>query len=199
MSAGQSAGELSLRRNGALPIQVSDAAARLALMTHFIAWLESSNIAQLPAIGLSPELVDRLRRLTVVDAMRVATAPCGLTLLVDPGAMEAQLARVEGQQHERAQYEHFIRAGASPALVGRLFCVSAIQVRRKRAMIAPNLTVGGRPALPDEGQREAVRSRWRDLQQRAEMSERERYWALHEAFPDFLLVALEDVIERPAA
>lgn len=182
-----------------LSVPLGDNAARMLLVTHFVAWLDDgcqARISDLTRAGLTPELIDRLRGLSVADAMRLAARPCGLTISVDCTEMQAQLGRVERQRDERAQFERFVSAGASPSLVARLFGVSAVEVRRRRRLIAPHAAVGGRPRLPDEAERRDIQNCWADMLHRPEISERSRWLRLHESYPHIAMVSLEEVIER---
>ncbi|MFT3819801.1 MAG: STY4526/YPO1902 family pathogenicity island replication protein [Rubrivivax sp.] len=174
----------------------------MLLVTHFVAWLEAGcqlDVSELSSAGLSPQLIDRLRRLSVTDAMRLATGPCGLTISVDCAEIQGQLARVERQRSDRAQFERLVIAGASLALVSRLFGVSTVEVRRQRRLIAPEAAIGGRPRVPDEEQQHEIQACWADLAGRADLCERDRWLLLHEQFPDLPVVSLEDVVQRAPA
>ncbi len=173
-----------------VPVPIDDQTTRMMLVSHLVGWLEHGVIET----TMPSDLVDRLRGLSVSDAMRLASGPCGLSLAVDCAGLRHQLGRVEMQRGEREQYEAFILAGASPELVARLFGVSEIQVRQRRKVIAPGRLAGGRPRLPDAVERDDVCQQWVDLLADPSLSERDRYWKLHGAFAEFAIVALEDVI-----
>lgn len=196
---GTAANARSFEAAGMLSVPIGDTAARMLLVTHFVAWLDGgcqARVSDLARVGLTPDLIDRLRRLSVADAMRLAARPCGLTISVDCTEIQDQLGRVERQRDERAQFERFIGAGASPTLIGRLFAVSTVEVRRRRKLIAPHAAMGGRPRLPDEKERQEIQSAWLSLLGCTDLSERSRWLQLADLFPHVAIVALEEIVER---
>lgn len=179
-------------------IPIKDSATRMILLTQLIAQLESSdptNMAQLLAAGVAPELLERLRNLSVGDIVRFAAGTYGLSIALDCQVLGHDLARAERARQDRSLYESFVRAGASPRLVARLFGVADIEVRRLRRLIAPAMALGGRPRLPEEGLRLDIRQAWLRLQE-LQLAEKERYWQLSRQFADLPIATLENVIEQ---
>lgn len=189
----------SFEAGGMLSVPIGDSAARMLLVTHFVAWLDGgcqARVSDLVRVGLTPDLIDRLRSLSVADAMRLAARPCSMTLCVDCTEIRDQLDRIERQRDERTQFERFIGAGASPTLIGRLFAVSTAEVRRRRKLIAPHAAMGGRPRLPDEKERLEIQSAWLRLRENVDRSERSCWLQLADLYPHLAIVSLEDVVER---
>jgi hypothetical protein len=183
------------RREGAV-MKVADVATRTFLLGQLLTHLDSADPAKLNQFvdaGLTPELLDKLQGLTLADVVRCAQGNFGLAIHVDCNELARQLARLDRASEERVLYESFVRAGASPRLVTRLFGVNDTDVRRLRKAIAPEAARGGRPRLPDDTQRPAIEAVWRELSA-SDMSERERYWALNGRFPDLPIQALEYVV-----
>lgn len=184
-------------------IPIKDSATRMILLTQLIAQLESSdptNMSQLLAAGVAPDLLERLRNLSVGDIVRFAAGSYGLSIALDCQALGHDLARAERARQDRSLYESFVRAGASPRLVARLFGVADIEVRRLRRLIAPAMALGGRPRLPEESLRLDIRQAWLRLQD-LQLPEKDRYWQLSRQFADLPIATLENVIEqlpRPA-
>lgn len=181
-----------------MPINVSDAATRMFLLTRVVASLSEageSGLADYVRAGLTPELVDRLRNLPLADAIRFTAADCGISISIDCGALRQQLTNLERARDERSLYEYFVRGGASPQLISRLFSVAHTDVRRLRKLIAPATCTGGRPRTLQDPLRGEIVAYWRELMA-TEMSERHRYWALSQRFADVQIVGLESVVEE---
>ena len=179
----------------ALPIAISDGATRMLLISQLVAQLEKADqdsLAHFVNAGFTPDLVDRLRNLSIADTMRFAAGYCGFSINVDCQALKHHLANVERAREDRSLYEHFIRHGASPGLVARLFGVSHTDVRRLRKLLCPEVCAGGRPRLPEDVVRDQVLRTWDSLA--SDLSEKHRYLELSRRFPNILIVALESLL-----
>ncbi len=179
-----------------LPLQ--DHASRMFVFSRLVSAFEHDeqvSLAELVQCGFTPDLVDELRSMSMVDALRFTAGPCGLTVHIDGHAMRERLSVVERFKTDRRLYESFIRAGASPQLVSRLFGVNSIDVRRLRRLIAPAYSLGGRPRGASAELRADVAAAWaRICSEQAQ--ERLRYWALHQAFPNLPIAALEAALDE---
>lgn len=172
-----------------LPLR--DAASRMFLLSRLVASFDEGDpgvLAQLLDGGCTPELLDRLRGMTMTDALRFTADHCGLALSVDGAAIQRGLRNLERRRADREAYEYLIRAGASHVLLGRLFTVTATEVRRLRKLIAPGVAPVGRPRIPDEDTCVAVVQHWERICAE-ELSERQRYVRLHKAFDGKHLIA----------
>jgi hypothetical protein len=184
-----------------VPVSGTDQATRLLLLTRLIASLNDStpsDIGEYLRAGLSADLVDKLRTLPLSEALDFAAVDCGISIVVDGDAMRQRLARMERAQTDRAMFEHFIRRGASPQLIGRLFSISQASVRAARKTIAPETATGGRPRQPQEPMRSHIAAAWSSLLHRT-LTERERFYMLSTQFPHLAIVALEAVVDDEAA
>lgn len=181
-----------------LPLQ--DHASRMFVFSRLVSAFdhdEQLSLAELVHCGFTPDLVDELRSMSMVDALRFTAGPCGLTVHINGHAMRERLSVVERFKTDRRLYESFIRAGASPQLVSRLFGVNAIDVRRLRRLIAPAYSLGGRPRGASAELRDDVAAAWARICA-DQAQERLRYWALHQAFPNLPIAALEAALaEQP--
>lgn len=179
-------------------IPVRDPSARAFLLSHLISALEASeqsNITQMFDAGITPGLLDALRRLTITDISRFAQSGVGMSISLDCRRLAQDLARFERSRQDRGIFEDLIRAGATPGLLARLFGMPEAEVRRQRRVIAPESAKGGRPRQPDDADLPQIDAAWRDLL-REDLAERERYWRLAAAFPGYPLAALELVVGR---
>lgn len=179
-------------------IPIRDSATRLFLLGQLVSHIETSdqsNIAQLIAAGIPPESLESLRNLTLADTVRFANGYLGISINIDCRALVQQLQHIDRARVDRNLYESFVRRGASPRLVARLFGMSEVDVRRLRRLIAPEACTGGRPRRPDEDTRDAIQARWLLLQREHELVERERWWHLAAGFEDLPIVTLECAVE----
>jgi hypothetical protein len=176
---------------------VRDFATRLFLLGQFVAHLESEGESNFPLNqreSMSAELLERLRRMTLADSVRFAGGSLGISISVDCRELLQHLTRAERVSDDRQRYEAFVRRGASVRLLCRLFGVTEIEVRRLRKLVAPEATTGGRPRRPADERCREVESGWRALQQQRELSERERWCQLADAFDDLPVVSLEAIV-----
>lgn len=190
-------GAASLPSEDRLIAHVDDQATRLVLLTRLVALLNDSAGATLAA-ELSPDLVDQLRTMRLTDAAEFTAMACGISIVIDSVLLDQRFTRLHRTRMDRALYEHFIRRGASPQLVGRLFSISQAEVRTARRLIAPEAATGGRPRQPAENLRAEIFAHWTGLLA-GRLGERERYFQLSQSFPDLPIVALEAVIDEETA
>jgi Protein of unknown function (DUF2857) len=176
-----------------------DATAKIFVLTHLVALIEQSDerrLADLLHGGLSPAAIEQLRGLSLADACRLVGGPCGLSIHIDPRQIQHQLSRLAHAKLDREMYEYFIRNGASPSLLAQLFHITKSDVRRMRKVLAPAVAVGGRPRSPEEPDRGRIEAAWAQLCQ-DELSERQRFFRLHQDFSQFQIASLETVV-RPS-
>ncbi len=177
-------------------VLIRDPASRLYLLTRLIAAIEEADqrqLAQLLGSGFTPDLMEKLRSMSLTEAVSFTSNNCGFSLTVDARMVRNQLASLETAREVRQLYEYFVCQGASPRLLTSLFKVGPTEARRMRKMLVPQIVMGGRPRTPQEPLRSAVRASW-DAICRVEQSERKRYWLLHQEFKDELIASLEAVV-----
>lgn len=195
--AGQAPQSAEPSRFAIVPIR--DPGTRMYLLTRLINSFEESDqglLAQLIGCGFTPDLIDKLRSMSLVDALKFTANQCGLSVSVDGDAVRQQMGNLERSRADRKMYEYFIRAGASPNLISRLFGVSPDDVRRLRKLIAPEVAGGGRPRHPVEPLRTDIESAWRRIRQN-ESSERQALYLLHQEFTQLTIGTLEAAIRPP--
>lgn len=180
-------------------VPIHDPGTRMYLLTRLINSFEGSDrslLAQLIDCGLTPDLIDKLRSMSLVDALKFTANQCGLSVSVDGDAVRQQMGNLERSRGDREMYEYFIRAGASPNLISRLFAVSPDDVRRLRKLIAPKVAGGGRPRHPVEPLRSDIETAWRRIRQ-IETTERQALYLLHQEFTHLTIGTLEAAIRPP--
>lgn len=200
VSAGIPGSTLSAATSNAIALlPLRDAASRMFLLSRLVASFDEGDpgvLAQLLDGGCTPELLDRLRGMTMTDALRFTADHCGLALSVDGAAIQRGLRNLERRRADREAYEYLIRAGASPVLLGRLFTVTTTEIRRLRKIIAPGVARAGRPRIPDDDTCAAIVQQWERICAE-EPGERQRYVRLHMAFNGaHLLATLESALRN---
>jgi hypothetical protein len=196
---GQNSAASTATRLGSVLLR--DPAARMYILTRLVAAFDEADqrhLTDLLGCGFTPDLIDKLRSMSMVDALRFTAGQCGLAIHVDGDAVRQQLGHLDRVRADRQMYESFIRAGASPHLTSRLFGVSDTDVRRLRKMIAPEIAAGGRPRTPAEDDRIQILQTWQRICL-AEHSDRQRMWLLHLEFAELPIAALESVIATATA
>lgn len=180
-------------------VAIRDPGTRMYLLTRLITSFEESDqalAAQLFGSGFTPDLIDKLRNMSIVDALKFTAKQCGLSVGVDGDALRQRMDNVERSRVDRRMYEYFIRAGASPNLIARLFGVSSDDVRRLRKLIAPDVVGGGRPRHPEEPLRSDIEAAWLRIRQ-TEPGERQALYLLHQEFSHLAVGTLESAIYPP--
>jgi hypothetical protein len=177
-------------------VALTDPAARMFALTRIIAVIEQQDgLESLIAAGITPEMAERLRGMSMGEAYRFVLGHCGLAISVDAGEMGAQMTRLERQKGDRELLEYLVTNGASPRLLTQLFSMAPDQARRMRKMLAPHIAAGGRPKVPDADERDSILEVWEQLS--AEVScMRTRFRLLHERFSGLLICSLEMVVSR---
>ena len=174
--------------------------ARMFALTRLIAVLEEfdqEQIHELRNAGFTPDLVDRMRKLSLSDAWHVTRRNCGLSVSLDTGRFEGELNRLHMVKQEQTLLELFVRNGATAAMLSRLFNETPTRVRQLRALLGPPRN-DGRPKIPEEGVRELITADWRVICAAIPSSqpghERHRFKALLDRWPTHMLCALDAVV-----
>jgi len=181
----------------ALALPLDDLQTRLFLLTRLVAEIDSGEaVSSLVHAGLDQESIDRLRGMSMADALRFASNPCGLSLSVNTREVRGQLCRIESAKLARSRLEYFVSNGASPRLLTQLFSIAPSEVRRMRKLLAPAITAGGRPRVPSPEESAAIEVVWQEIRA-AHADDRERIWHLHQSFQHMWIATLELVIMPP--
>lgn len=173
---------------------------RLFALTRLIAAVEEidpSQVDELRQAGFPPDLVDRMRKLSLSDAWHVTRRNCGLSITIDTDRFVGELNRLQIVKQNQALLEHFVRNGATAAMLSRLFNESPSRVRQLRAMLGPSREKG-RPRMPEEGVRDLINADWAVICAAIPATqpdhERSRFKALLDRWPNVMLCALDAVV-----
>lgn len=184
----------------AIALALDDAPTRMFLLTRLVDKIESGDaINELMRAGFDQATIEQLRGMSMSDALRFTSDTCGLSLQVEPGAMQGHLTRLAHAKRLRERLEYFISNGASPRLLMQLFRISPTEARRLRKLLAPATASGGRTRTPTDEEREDIATAWRALQQNRALDDCDRVWMLHQQFNTHWIATLELVIMPPAS
>lgn len=203
MSTSNQAAPLShqdARPLGAATIILKCATSRMFALERLIAVLEEfdpEQIGKVQAEGMTPSLLDRVRNLSLADSRHITRRPCGLSVILDTGQFTAELNRLEMIKQDQTLLEHFVRNGATAAMLSRLFHETPNRVRQLRTQIGPSIEKG-RPKMPETEARDLITASWaevcRSIPASAINFERRRFKALHDLWPRYQLCALDAVV-----
>jgi Protein of unknown function (DUF2857) len=182
-------------------VALMDPAARLFMLSHLVSVMEQfdpSRTDEFMAAGLTPDLVDRLRTLSTSDLWRlVAMNHHELRIQIDTNRLRYNLERMDATKNEQSLLEYFVRSGASPNMMSRLFGMHIKQIRSYQVMLNVKNSMG-RPPMPDVESRLSIVQHWTivcaDVPESTSSFERERFFRLHRHFPQFSMSTLDAVI-----
>lgn len=182
-------------------ITLQNPALNLLALTHLVSSIDAGDagvLQQLQQAGIAQETLTRLRDMSLSEASRFTLLPCGVNVTVEPTTVRAQIQRMDQEKADRAQLEYFVRSGASPTLISRLFSLSQTDARRLRSALVPHLARGGRPRAPTEQQATVIRAFWESLPESDSLRTRVRQ--LHEhmiSMADELPIAALEMVVLP--
>jgi Protein of unknown function (DUF2857) len=170
-----------------------DPQVRLVLLQHVAVRLANAEPEDVTQAGLAESQLAHLGKLSAVDLNRLAgMRQLTIAVSLDGAALQTGLRLVEMVNEVKALENHFIRHGASTALMSTVFKIRrklTLQRRRELGVKRPS----GRVALPDPSVRERIYRVWRGI---ADPSLRVRYFQLHQTFPHLPIAVLEAVVRE---
>ena len=181
-------------------IEIRDQQLRLLVLAHFIRELQKSADENRPApAGLSELQLAELRALSTDDLVRLSEMQePRLAVQIDAGAFEHGIRQVGYIGKRSRQIEHFIRHGATSAMLAKLFRISSSDVTLKRRLFAGTHEKLRRPAMPNPAVREAIQKRWWEIRKGKEREpfRAEDYELLHADFPAHTYATLWAVVHE---
>jgi hypothetical protein len=181
-------------------IEIRDQQLRLLFLTHLVRELQRSAEESRPAPpGLSEAQFEELRALSTDDLVRLSEMQePRVAVQIDAGSFEHGLRQVGYIGRRSKQIEHFIRHGATSAMLTKLFRISSTDVTLKRRLFAGTHEKLRRPAMPAPAVREAIQKRWWEIRRgkESEPLRPEDYEALHEGFPVHTYATLWAVVHE---
>ena len=180
-------------------VTLKDPSARMFVLTRFIDVLEKferDDVDKLNEQGVTPELIDKLRKLSMSDAWHVTQRNCGLSVSIDPAVFGAELNRLQLVKQSQAVFEYFVKHGATAPMLTRLFNETPTRIRQMSSLLGPS--EAGRPRMPPDDVRTRIAADWAEICAAIAPTEpnheRRRFMALHERWPNYLFRALDAVV-----
>ncbi len=181
-------------------IEIRDQQLRLLVLAHLIRELQKSVDENRPAPqGLSEEQLVELRGLSTDDLVRLSEMQePRVAVQIDAGSFEHGLRQVGYLSRRSRQIEHFIRHGATSAMLTKLFRISSTDVTLKRRLFSGTHEKLRRPAMPAPAVREAIQNRWWEIRKGKEREplRPEDYEQLHAEFPGHTYATLWAVVHE---
>ncbi|QNM95461.1 STY4526/YPO1902 family pathogenicity island replication protein [Chitinimonas koreensis] len=144
--------------------------------------------------GIGLDVLEQLRALPMQDLCTlVEQADLQVTVHIDPSSLKRCLERLADLRESRLQLEQFVRRGASPELLARLYSMPQRHVLTLRRVLGVDVPVG-RPALPPLDIALSIEEDWARIRTETD-DPRQQYLALLERYPAYSLTALTAVID----
>lgn len=181
-------------------IEIRDQQLRLLVLAHLIRELQkSAEESRPPPPGLTDAQFEELRALSTDDLVRLSEMQePRVAVQIDAGSFEHGLRQVGYIGRRSKQIEHFVRHGATSAMLTKLFRISSTDVTLKRRLFAGTHEKLRRPAMPAPAVREAIQKRWWEIRKGKEREplRPEEYEALHADFPVHTYATLWAVVHE---
>ena len=178
---------------------ITDPTTKRLVMENFVDQIET-HLDHLLQQGVDPDLLDSMRNRPVRDFLRASQGSLlHFEVVVDGANLRHVFERIEDVRKDQALKEYFVRHGASPDLLNKLFKMPRAEVTALREMLLGHATAThiGRPAMPAPLVREAIHREWDAiLKKERNLPTREGLYLLHQKFSDYSIAALWAVINE---
>jgi hypothetical protein len=185
-------------------LTISDPTARAMVLQHLVSLSETvddpEKLRELNNSGLTSEVIDRLRQLSAVELDRLSRMKSrDLLLTLNPDGLLFNLRQLETTRDERHKFEYFVRHGASPTMIMRMFRgTTHVYVRQQRSILGISSTWGRPPVPKTDRERREIEDAWvvlaKDHPKTHSHWERERFLVLHKRYGHYTLATLDAVI-----
>ncbi len=162
------------------------------VLCYFIELAESGETDQLIAAGFSQETILALRQMTVSDLTSLSSSVGLMAVLVNVPRIESAMTARSQRLNDSHDLAYLVRAGATALLLTEIFRISLVEAEAHLLVLQADKR-SGRPNMPDTDTRDAIHRWWAANQS---MLVRQRWMALHQAWPQFSLASLYAVINE---
>lgn len=175
-------------------IAIDDDGLRKLIFIHMVELAEGGTFKGLLSEGMPACSLDKLRKLSGGDLIRLAKiAKTSVQLVIDPDALERNLDTVLKMVDDEKMFEYFVANGASIPMIRAVFKVDAKHIEIARTTIGDQRTAG-RPVMPPDKIRDVIHEKW--SQMGTEALPRNKYFALHKMLPEFPLRVFYAVVNE---
>lgn len=180
-------------------MEIRDQQLRLMLLAHLVREVQrATDESRPPPAGLATDQITSLRSLTADDLVRLSEMPePRVAVDIDGDAFAHGLRQADYAGRRARQVEHFVRHGATAAMLTALFKLSSNDVVLKRKLFAGAHERLRRPPMPPAAVREAIQARWWGIAgARGDNPRPEDFEALHAAYPTYTYATLWAVVHE---
>jgi hypothetical protein len=178
---------------------ITDPTTKRLVMEHFVDQFET-RLDELLQQGVDPDLLDSMRNRPVRDFLRASqVSSLHLEVFMDGANLRHVFDCIEDVRKDKSLREYFVRHGASPDLLNKMFKMSRAEVIALREMLLGDGAAVhvGRPAMPTPMIREAIHKEWDVLlKKEGDKPTRERLYLLHQEFAEYSIAALWAVVNE---
>lgn len=180
-------------------LAIDDEGLLRAVLDYFVRLLSEGELQVLLDAGLSAEQLDRLRTLSVRDALQLVDLDLGCSIHVDGRQFGKALCQYSDLLITKTRIEYYVQHRAPASLMLQLFHVGNVELRDMRAALCPSDKApgSGRPEMPTaDEERERIHLAWVEIFEAPAIDERDRYISLHKKFPNYTIAALHAVVHE---
>lgn len=171
-------------------IRVVDPTVRTMIFNHLIEQLERGSVEPLMSLGITPEMMDELRALSVGEVMQLASSGYpDVHFSFDVNGFRLGMSSLERRKAEINELAYFIQHGASHSMVAQFFTTTNPEVVKNLRLLLRGDRKSGRAALPSDSKRDEIHNAWFALKSSVQTL-RGRLVTLHGQFPEIPLDAL---------
>lgn len=177
-------------------IPVNDSEVRWTVLKYFVGLIDLGEIEPLLQSGMTGDLLQALRTRSMSDIARIAKdSSIGIEIKINAHQLNTAFLRLDDIVRDQQLLEYYVTHQLPSWLLAKMFRKSISELREMRAALCgPDHETVGRPSMPDVDVRERIHAAW-DAICKAH-PERQRFFELHQLFPDHQLNQLWSVVNE---
>lgn len=171
-------------------LAVRDTGTQAQLLAQLLIAIESGESTVLQDFGVPSVVLDLLRDLKGFEIARLLGRDLGFSVQLDHKQLVHEVRVLKDQIERQTALEYFIARGATTSLIQHVFRLSRSDIVATKKMFTPMDKVSSIPTRD----RERIETMWIDLRGQHAPNSAGMWIALGEAFPDYTLATLHNVI-----
>lgn len=177
-------------------IPINDAEVRWTVLKYFVGLIELGDLEPLLQGGMSGELLQALRTRSMTDIARIAKdSSIGIEIKINARQLGTAFLRLDDIVRDKALLEYYVAHQLPSGLLARMFKKNSCELREMRSSLCDSAQEAvGRPSMPDVDVRERIHAAWAAITKTH--PERQRFYELHQLFPDHQLNQLWSVVNE---
>ena len=177
-------------------VPVNDAEVRWAVLKYIAGMIELGELEPLLQSGMTGELLQALRTRSMSDISRIANdSSIGIEIKIDARQLNTAFIRLDDIVRDQKLLEYYVTHQLPSGLLARMFKRNSSELREMRSALCHSANeMVGRPSMPDVEVRERIHAAWDAICK--EHPERQRFYELHQQFPEHPLNQLWSVVNE---